>query len=53
MSPLLKSKMLKIGIHVFHQALRLKHIIKSIDHVIQKVQDGLRGEKGIHMGINN
>ena len=48
--------MLKVGIqqggfhHVFLQALRLKHIITSIDHVIQKVQDGRRGEKGIHMG---
>lgn len=51
--------MLKVGIHkggfhyVFHQALRLKHIIKSIDHVIQKVQDGRRGEKGVHMGIKH
>ena len=48
--------MLKVGIqqggfhHVFLQALRLKHIITSIDHVIQKVQDGRRGEKSIHMG---
>ena len=51
--------MLKLGTqkggfnHVFHQALRLKHIIKSIDNVIQKVQDGRRGENGKHMGIKH